>query len=486
MSSRNKPVVLVICPPDSNLYKQFHTIVLAPYTGEVPIGVLYLAGQLEKAGFQPIIFDLTVNPHPTEQFLEKLDELDPLLLGFSLTVLNSRFTQELARSFKRRRPQVPIVFGGPHVTILPQKHAGYDFVDFVITNEGELALVQLARQVRDDNINLSVSPEKKIIHGQHPNLNELALPARHLIDIDQYRRRSEVMNVTPTDIVCTSRGCPFNCTFCSSKTVWHQRYYMRNPQKVVDEIELLMKKYGTKGIYFREDNFTVSQKHVLGICQEIERRNLHVSWECESRVDTVTKDMLAAMKETGCSGIWCGVESGSQRILKKINKGFTVDKILSFYEWCEDLDIPTAAMFMLGFPSETPDDLRASYELALNLPTNKVQFATYCGFPGSEMYEEIKARDLVSAQWEDLLISHNEYFTLEQLYELEAAMNHQVNRHRVRTSFIHSISIQRMRNWIGYMVHPKVGWLKAKQKLCPESESLNKSVYELLNSSLER
>lgn len=448
------------------------------------MGVLYLAGQLEKEGFQPIIFDLTVDPRPTEQFLNKLDELDPLLLGFSISLLNVHFARELANSFKSRRPQVPIVFGGPHVTILPKKHAAYDFVDFVITNEGELALVQLAKQVKDGHINRPASLEKKIINGQHPNLNALALPARHLIDIGQYRRRSEVMDITPTDIVCTSRGCPFNCTFCSSKTVWRQRYYRRSPQNVVDEIEFLMRKYGTKGIYFREDNFTVSREHVLGICQEIASRNVHVSWECESRVDTVTKGMLAKMKEAGCSGIWCGVESGSPRILKKINKGFTVDKIISFYEWCRDLDIPTAAMFMLGFPGETPDDLRASYELALNLPTNKIQFASYCGFPGSEMYEEIKVRDLVSAQWGDLLISHNEYFSLGQLYELEAVLNRETNRHRVRSSFIKSISMQRIRNWIGYIFNPKVGWQKLKQKLFPTL--LEKSVIELLYSNPEK
>lgn len=447
------------------------------------MGVLYLAGELEKAGFRPIIFDFTVDPHPTDEALEELDKLDPLMVGFSVTLLNVRFACELAGELKFRRPDVPIVFGGPHVTILPRKHASYDFVDFVVINEGELALVEIAKQVQLGTINTAVSPDKKIIQGQHPNLDKLALPTRHLIDMENYRRRGQVMDVSPTDIVCTSRGCPFNCAFCSSKTIWHQKYYMRSPEKVVDEIEFLMSKYETKGIYFREDNFTVSRRHVMGICDEIKKRDLDILWECESRVDTVTREMLTAMKEAGCSGIWCGVESGSPRILKKIRKGFTVGKVLSFYEWCRALDIPTHAMFMLGFPGETPDDLRESYELALKLPTNKVQFATYCGFPGSEMYDEIKGGELVVAQWEDLLISHNEYFTLEQLYELEAAMNYQANRNRVKTGS-KEISLKRIGRWLSYIAHPKLGWQVVKHKLFPTIEE--KSVFDLLNTTSER
>jgi len=483
MNDKKKPVVLVICPPEPDLCKEFKTIVLKPYIGEVPMGVLYLAGQLEEASFQSIIFDLTVDPRPTDEFLEELDQLDPLLVGFSVTLLNVRFTNELACRFKSKRPDIPIIYGGPHVTILPQKHADYDFVDFVVTNEGELALVELAKQVQRGGINARFSHDKKIIEGQHPNFDELALPARHLVDIGRYRRRGQVMDVSPTDIVCTSRGCPFNCAFCSSKTIWHQKYYMRSPEKVVDEIEFLMREYGTKGIYFREDNFTVNRQHVFGMCDQIKRRNLDIRWECESRVDTVTKDMLVAMKEAGCSGIWCGVESGSPRILKKIRKGFTIDKVLSFYEWCRELDIPTHAMFMLGFSGETPDDLRATYELALKLPTNRVQFATYCGFPGSEMYDEIKGGELVVAQWEDLLISRNEYFTQEQLYELEAAMNYQANRNRFRLG-TRKISIERTIRWLSYAAHPKMGWRLFRQKVSKPSGNTN--VLDLLNAASKR
>jgi len=479
---KDKPVVLIVCEPDPDLGKQFSTIVLSPYVGEMPMGVLYLAGELEVAGFRPIIFDFTVDPRPACSFLEELDRLDPLMVGFSITLLNVRFACELAREVKLRRADVPIVFGGPHVTILPQKHAGYDFVDFVITNEGELALVELAKQVQRGGGNARLSSDKKIIEGQHPNLDELALPARHLIDIGRYLRRGQVMDVSPTDIVCTSRGCPFNCAFCSSKTIWHQKYYMRSPEKVVDEIELLMSEYGTKGIYFREDNFTVNRQHVLGICREIVRRKLDIPWECESRVDTVTREMLVVMKEAGCSGIWCGVESGSPRVLKKIRKGFTVDKVLTFYNWCMDLDIPTYAMFMLGFPGETPEDLRASYELALKLPANNVQFATYCGFPGSELYDKINDGDLVVAKWEDLLICRNEHFTLETLYALEAAMNHEANRNLIRPG-PKQLSMERIGRWLSYIVHPKVALPLVKRRLC--GSATEKSANDLLKTTLK-
>ena len=425
---RSKPVVLVICEPVENLYEQYPSIVVKPYIGEIPLGVLYLAGELERAGFEVVVKDNTIDKIPNERLAAEISSLSPLLVGFSLTLFNIRNSRDVARLFKEESSNVPVIFGGPHATIMPTEQAILDFVDIVITHQGEISLREIAEQIRHGSYFPVGDPKKKIVRGKTPlSLDDLAFPARHLVDINKYNRKSLAMDITPTDYMCSSRGCPFQCAFCSSKIFWERKYYTRKPSSIVDEIETLMGKYGSKGIYFREDNFTI-RKHNLGVCKEMIRRKLDIKWECESRVDTVSKEDLAIMKEAGCAGIWCGVESGSQRILDSIKKGYKIKQVQNFFDWCRDVDISTFACFMLGFPGENKEDILETYELAINLPVKRVQFATYVGFPRSEIYDEILKNSLWEARWEDILITRNEKFTTKQLYTMEAVMNRDANK----------------------------------------------------------
>lgn len=417
-------MLLVFCQPEKGLHKKYPSVVTFPQLGEIPLGLLYIGASLEGRGHKVQILDDTIELFSKNQLVKKLVAAKPMLVGFSVTCLNVKNFREIAEAFKRECPQVPVVVGGPHVTLLPEAFIALPFVDYVVKGEGELSLCAIAENVRCGIIPPLDGPRDKLIIGKHaPSLDSLPFPARHLVDLTRYRTKSCVMDVQPTYVVCTSRGCPFGCTFCSSKKVWGRHYYRRSPQNVVDEIELLMKNYGARGIYFREDNFTVDRKHVLEICSEIKKRQLDISWECESRIDTIDRQTLAIMRDAGCAGLWSGVESGSQRILDKVCKGIQVDQVPRFFGWCKELGISAGACFMLGFPGEELDDIRATYELAISLPIKWASFATYFGFPGSELYDEIIERNLYEATWEDIYISRNENFSSAQLYSLEAAMN---------------------------------------------------------------
>ena len=482
---RNNIIVLVNCQPIAQLHQQYPSIVMQPQTGEVPLGLLYLAGELEHSGFDVVIKDNTITSIPNDELADEIAALSPLLVGFSLLAFNVRNVRDVARLFKHQCPDIPLVLGGPHATILPMEFAMLDFVDVVITHQGELSLKNIAIQVKNGEFKPTVNPAQKVIRGVPPeSLDDLQLPARHLIDLNKYKRLSYVMDITPTDYVCSSRGCPFKCAFCSSKTFWEQRYFKRTPRFVVDEIEKLIEDYGSQGIYFREDNFTVSRKHVQDVCKEIIARNLKIKWECESRVDTLKKEDLELMKEAGCSGIWCGVESGSQKILDAIMKGYNIEQVRRFFNWCKEIDLPVAACFMIGFPHETAQDIISTYELSLSLSAKWVQFATYVGFPKSEVYEEILRSSLWEARWEDVFISRNENFTTSQLYALEFSMNRDA---AIFLSHLSSSTSERPHTFYGawkkllwYLNHPSQVIQKVKT-LSHGHEKPSPSFYELLS-----
>ena len=330
----------------------------------------------------------------------------------------------MSQLLKETIPDIPIIWGGPQVTIDPKHSADLTCVDLVITHQGEAMLRSVIEEISRGAFKRPATTEMKIMRGRMPDsLDSLAWPARHLVDLSKYGRKSTVMDIWPTDTISSSRGCPFACTFCSSKIVWERRYHKRSPKSVVDEMERLIQDYGSRGFYFREDNFTVDKAHVRGICDEILSRKMKIRWECESRVDTLSKEDLVLMKRAGCSGLWCGVESGSQRTLDAAKKGYKPEQVLKFYSWCRELRIPAGASFMLGFPGETPGDLTATYELARKLPCAWTRFGAYIGFPGSELYERTLKEGLYDARWDDILIARNEYFSASQLHALEAAMN---------------------------------------------------------------
>jgi len=480
----SKPVVLVVCEPVEGLYEQYPSIVMKPYIGEIPLGVLYLAGELERTGFEVVIKDNTIDKVPNEELATEISFLSPLLVGFSLTLFNIRNSRDVARLFKEECPNTPVIFGGPHATIMPAEQAILDFVDIVITQQGEISLREIAEQLSNGSYSRVEDPEKKIIRGKSPaSLDDLAFPARHLVNINKYSRKSLAMNITPTDYMCSSRGCPFQCAFCSSSIFWEHKYYTRKPTSIVDEIEVLMGEYGSKGIYFREDNFTVSRKHVLGVCEEIIRRKLDIRWECESRIDTLSKEDLAIMKEAGCNGIWCGVESGSQRILDSIKKGYKSKQVQNFFDWCREVDISTFACFMLGFPGENKEDILETYELATNLPVKRVQFATYVGFPKSEIYEKILRKSLWEAKWEDVLITRNEEFTTNQLYTMETVMNRDANKKIANDFKTNELSI-----WIKRIIKSLINPYKAIKiiglilyKKLSTATGKQENIYELLD-----
>ena len=194
--------------------------------------------------------------------------------------------------------------------------------------------------------------------------------------------------------ISSSRGCPYRCAFCASEFYFSKRYRCRSAASVLDEIERLIADYRIDGLYFREDCFTVNRARVVEICGEMVRRKIALPWECEARVDTLDPELLRMMYEAGCRGMWCGIESGSPRILDYLQKGITLEQVRNAYRWAHEAGIAVGAGFMVGLPGETMDDAFQSLRLAKELRPCWAYFQSYVGYPRSRIYDEVEREGL--------------------------------------------------------------------------------------------
>jgi anaerobic magnesium-protoporphyrin IX monomethyl ester cyclase len=434
---------IVLFVPDSNDLTHLHPSPgLTKFSAHLPLGVLYLAAAVEAAGHEVIIIDNFLEGMPEDTAVERIIAERPDCVGVSAAILNIWQGFSIAGKLKSAAPEILSVFGGPQPTIDPMGTITREGIDCVVVGEGERAFVDLleaseagAGCLAETPGVFSKRPDGAVSKARPPepvaDLSECRWPARHLVDISRYVRTGKGLLAYPVDVVSTSRGCPFTCAFCSSAPLWNRRYRIRTAADVVDEMEFMMREHGTRGFYFREDNFTVSKKHVLGICEEILRRRLDVVWECESRVDTLPRDVMARMVEAGLRAIWCGVESGSQRILDIVHKGIKVSQILQFYKDAHELGLHTGASFMVGIPGETEEDAWKTFELAKEIYAGHTTFASYLAFPGSELYEQVRKDGLYSHSWESILFVDTPSLDHERVLELERAFTARLRSHRM-------------------------------------------------------
>jgi anaerobic magnesium-protoporphyrin IX monomethyl ester cyclase len=191
----------------------------------------------------------------------------------------------------------------------------------------------------------------------------------------------------------SSRGCPFRCIFCSARSISGYKYRYRDPKKVIDEIDLLANKYGIRNITFHDDNFTFNKKRVEELCNLIIKKGLHrgIRFYCLTRSDSVNRGILEKMREAGFYGIYFGIETASNRLMKHIRKGETVEDNISAVKLAKEIGFRVRGAFILGFPTETRRETKQTIKLARNLPLDFVSFSLATPFPGTELYDIARA-----------------------------------------------------------------------------------------------
>lgn len=358
-----------------------------------PLSLSYLAGVLEREGIEVEILDFLVTRYRPDKLRQKLDEYRPELVGVTCVTLNYPIAARMLKVCKAFDPRIVTVIGGPHATFaLEETLLRAPWIDVIAIGEGERTLVELAKAVHgggeirqvdgiafaDGSTVVKTEPRPLI-----DDLDQLPMPARHLLPLARYR----ALGVPCT--VITSRGCPYSCIFCSGHRMFGRKVRFRSPGPVVDEIETLHRDFGFSHINIVDDTFMVNHSHASQVCDEILRRNLRVSWSAFGRVDNVNENLVGQMKEAGCELVLFGIESGDETILKTIKKGITLEQARLGVKTATGAGLKVFNSFIFGLPGESPDTARKSMAFAQELDHDygaKYAFHVLAPLPGTELY----------------------------------------------------------------------------------------------------
>jgi anaerobic magnesium-protoporphyrin IX monomethyl ester cyclase len=405
----------------------------------LPIGLAYVAAALEKAGFQVEILDNYLLEKSIDDVKLEIKRLSPEIVGITCSSATYSRCVETAKAVKEVLPSCKVVVGGWHPSYKPDSMLQHPEIDYVVMGEGERAMVELATHITSGKDERAVAAiagvgyrkEEKMVKNAPKfisNLDEIPFPARHLLPMHLYDRQIEYLDVKPVDNMNIARGCPFSCAFCETRQLWGTTCRTFSPHRVLEEINYLMKNFGTQGIYFINDNFTIRKKETIELCRLITKNKLDIEWVCDTRVDLVSRELLKEMKAAGCKTIWFGGESGSPRILKKINKGVTLEQTERALKICREEGIQTACSFLLGIPGETVEDMEATFKFARKIDPDWCRFNIFVAVPGSALYEEVMQKGLYDRVEDFAAYVKTEDFNYDSLLEIQRRFHREFNR----------------------------------------------------------
>jgi len=398
--------VLFINPPSQNEIISCNPEIIKKERGyDSPLGILYLAGYLEKnSNHQISIIDAQVEKLDYSQLAGRIKRTSPDLVGITAMTFTLIDVIQVIETVKKIDSQIKIVLGGPHAHIYPKETLDIPGVDFVVLGEGEKPLLKLLENINNpeelkdiNNIAFKDGDQTIITDCQdyNNNLDELPFPATHLIPYKKYWSILSGDRVITT--MFTSRGCPYRCTFCDRPNMG-KLFRARSAKNVVDEMEKRLE-MGIEEIFIYDDTFTVDKQRVIDICDEIIKRRLKFSWDIRARVDTVNKEMLKKLKQAGCARIHYGVESGTEKILKVLNKGIHLDQIKEVFDLTKKAGISTFAYFIIGCPTETKEDILQTIKFAKKLNTDFVQITLLTPFPATKIYNDALEQGIIKKDY---------------------------------------------------------------------------------------
>jgi len=369
-----------------------------------PLGLAYLAAVLERAGHEVRVHDFGLHPDVSlSEHTAEVAGFDPALVGITAMTNTYHSAAEAARLLKEE-VGCPIVLGGPHPTVFPERVAAEPFVDYVVYGEGEETLAELVRAIDaegsyprtgtlaaidglcyTDDDGVRRNPERALIR----DLDALPYPARHLFDVLAYPLYAP--NGDRMITVLSSRGCPYNCSYCF-KGIVGRTYRQRSPDSLMTELHQVVSQYGITNIYFIDDLFTMDLPRLKAVTQRIIEEDLDIRWQCLARVDRVNPEVLGLMHRSGCRGIHYGIESGNDEILEAIGKHITKEQVRKAVEWTAQAGIRSKGYFMLGLPGDTEETMRQTIEFAAELDLDDAMFSLTTPFPGTRLWAELVAK----------------------------------------------------------------------------------------------
>ena len=293
----------------------------------------------------------------------------------------------------------------------PDEISASNDVDIVVRGEGDITLLELVKAIHNQNNwkdikGISYTRNGKVIHNPNreliSDLGALSFPKWDLFPLELYSYPPHWVIASPLYPIMASRGCPFQCTFCSLK-VMGRLHRIRSVGNVIAEIEQLISDYNARQIMFMDATFPMKKAWVMELCNELIARKINrkIIWGGETRINGVNLDILKMMKAAGCQRLFFGIETGVQKLLNHVKKGFTLEQVEETIKWCKEAGIETVGYFMLGLPGETRELSLQTIEFAKSLDLDFTKFGVTVPYPGTELFDEALAEGtLTSTDWE--------------------------------------------------------------------------------------
>ena len=413
-----------------------------------PSGLCYLAAALERNGFAVQVLNaertvenhyydwtkeidafesfraLDIKQHPVwARTMAKVAQYAPDLVGISIRTPALESARNLCVLLREWNPDVPLVVGGPHPTVMPGEILQSGLVDYVIRGEGEETLVELARclETAGDPTGikgLSFRGDRGVVHNEDRPLADLAAiapPAKHLM-MDLAEHDQDDFNP-----IMTSRGCPYSCIFCGSSNIWGRKVRYREPEDIVREMRDIHDRFDTRFFSFDDDTFTLNEKHVRRICELIMADGMHeipgFRWTCNTRPERLNLDLLRLMRKAGCAAVAIGIESGNDGILKRIKKSYTSDDVRKAAAIIKEAGMVLAGQFIIGFPFETEEEMWDTVRLAEDIEAESVKVSVATPLPRTPLFDMALEEGYFSEDlnWSDVML-HNDGILFNKKY----------------------------------------------------------------------
>ena len=403
MDKTNKARVILLNPPT------------AAVSTELFLSLGYLAAALREKGHEVKVIDATAPyaPMSPETVKEAILDFKPHFIGVTLTITFIAQTYVYLESLKKIG--IPVVAGGSHVNPLPEEALAHG-VDIIVIGEGERTIVELADYFcgnrnnieainglcfKDDHGSVRRTAPRSLIQ----DIDEIPFPAFEDFPIRNYTGSDDPASNPVFWSVFTSRGCPFNCTFCCGFNVFGRTYRLRSAENIFKEISHLVGTYGVKKITFQDDEILLSRERVLKLCDLIKKSGLKFKMSVRSRIDSIDDELLEKLREAGLCRISFGIESWNNDTLKRIKKRYSTKEIEKGMKTLERIRFPHIHLnAIVGFPWETKEHLRTNLDMLSKIPRSLHVFLTICAlipYPNTELYKEYRDEYNFADWWLD-------------------------------------------------------------------------------------
>ena len=383
----------------------------------IPLGLCYLVSALKEKRYEAEIFDPHLNVYDEytssrdpkyikRAIKERFAKGEYDLVGVSSQFIYAyKWAHLICEYAKEANPDIPIVIGGGHPSVILEETLNDRNIDYLIAGEAEVSFPALLDTLNEDDHDALAKISGLIYRDRTgalknneitsfiPNLDSIAFPNWDAIDVNHYM---DIFAKTSSEhkrtlMMITSRGCPFKCTFCNVFQSWGSSFRKRSPENVMEEIDYLIGAYGVEQITFVDDNMTIDKRRSMEICKGLQNRN--ITWSVVNVASFVTnKAMLNAMKKSGCTKVSISVESGSKQVLKDMKKPVDLGWSEKVIKICREIGIPVTVNFVTGLPYETKKDMMKTFRWAEKVRADWSTFSILVPYPGTEIFEYCRDR----------------------------------------------------------------------------------------------